>query len=145
MVWIWLALTVILLIVELCTTQLVSVWCALGAGVTTVIVAIFPKIPVPVQVIIFIVSSAVFLLCTKKFVKKFLARNKEQSTNLELYYDKVAVVTEDINNELATGAIKINGLIWTARSENGERIEKDALVIFKKIDGNKAIVERKGE
>ena len=59
--------------------------------------------------------------------------------------DKVAVVTEAINNELATGAVRINGLIWTARSENGETIEKDSLVIFKKIDGNKAIVVRKGE
>ena len=78
-------------------------------------------------------------------LKKFLSRTKEQSTNLELYYDKVAVVTVDINNELATGAVKINGLIWTARSENGETIEKDSLVIFKKIDGNKAIVVRKGE
>ena len=74
-----------------------------------------------------------------------MSRTKEQSTNLELYYDKVAVVTEDINNEFATGAVKINGLIWTARSENGEVIEKDSLVIFKKIDGNKAIVVRKGE
>lgn len=145
MVWVWLALTVALLIAELCTTQLVSIWCALGACVTTVIVAIFPRIPVPVQILIFIAVSAALLFSTKKFVKKFLARTKEQSTNLELYYDKVAVVTEDINNELATGAVRINGLIWTARSENGETIEKDSLVIFKKIDGNKAIVVRKGE
>jgi membrane protein implicated in regulation of membrane protease activity len=85
------------------------------------------------------------LLLTRKFVKKFLARTKEQATNLELYYDKTAIVVEEINNVNATGAVKINGLVWTARSENNEIIEKDAVVIFKKIDGNKAIVVRKGE
>ena len=145
MVWVWLALTIALIVVELCTTQLVSIWCALGACVTTIIVAIFPKIPVPVQILIFIVVSAALLFCTKKFVKKFLARTKEQSTNLELYYNKTAIVVEEIDNIQSTGAVKINGLVWTARSENGEVIERDAVVIFKKIDGNKAIVVRKGE
>ena len=28
MVWVWLALTVALLVAELCTTQLVSIWCS---------------------------------------------------------------------------------------------------------------------
>jgi len=145
MVWVWLGIAVALLVIECCTTDLVSIWLALGSGITTIIVAIFPGIPVPWQIIMFVVFSAVLLTFTRKFVKKYLARTKAQSTNLELYYDKTAVVVEEINNELAQGAIKINGLIWTARSENNEIIEKDALVFFKKIDGNKAIVKRKGE
>ena len=145
MVWVWLGIAVALLVIECCTTDLVSIWLALGSGITTIIVAIFPGIPVPWQIIMFVVFSAVLLTLTRKFVKKYLSRNKSQSTNLELYYDKTAVVVEEINNELAHGAVKVNGLVWTARSENNEVIEKDALVLFKKIDGNKAIVVRKGE
>ncbi len=145
MVWIWLSAAVALFILEMCTTDLVSIWLSIGALLTTVIVAIFPKIPIPWQIFMFIVFSAIMLLLTRKFVKKFLARTKEQATNLELYYDKTAIVVEEINNVNATGAVKINGLVWTARSENNEIIEKDAVVIFKKIDGNKAIVVRKGE
>lgn len=145
MVWIWLSAAVALFILEMCTTDLVSIWLSIGALLTTVIVAIFPKIPIPWQIFMFIVFSAIMLLLTRKFVKKFLARTKEQATNLELYYDKTAIVVEEIDNVNATGAVKINGLVWTARSENNEIIEKDAVVLFKKIDGNKAIVVRKGE
>lgn len=145
MVWIWLSAAVALFILEMCTTDLVSIWLSIGALLTTVVVAIFPKIPIPWQILMFIVFSAIMLVLTRKFVKKFLARTKEQATNLELYYDKTAIVVEEIDNVNATGAVKINGLVWTARSENNEIIEKDAVVLFKKIDGNKAIVVRKGE
>lgn len=145
MVWIWLGIAVSLLIIECCTTDLVSIWLALGSGITTIIVAIFPGIPVPWQIIMFVVFSAILLTLTRKFVKRYLARTKEQATNLELNFDKTAIVVEEINNELAKGAVKINGLVWTARSEDNEIIEKDALVMFKKIEGNKAIVVRKGE
>ena len=145
MVWIWLSAAVALFILEMCTTDLVSIWLSIGALLTTVVVAIFPKIPIPWQILMFIVFSAIMLVLTRRFVKKFLARSKEQATNLELYYDKTALVVEEINNVNATGAVRINGLVWTARSENNEIIEKDAVVLFKKIDGNKAIVVRKGE
>lgn len=145
MVWIWLSAAVALFILEMCTTDLVSIWLSIGALLTTVVVAIFPKIPIPWQILMFIVFSAIMLVLTRRFVKRFLARSKEQATNLELYYDKTAIVVEEINNVNATGAVRINGLVWTARSENNEIIEKDAVVLFKKIDGNKAIVVRKGE
>lgn len=145
MVWIWLSAAVVLFVIEMCTTDLVSIWLSIGALLTTIVVAIFPKIPIPWQIFIFFVFSAIMLVLTRKFVKKFLSRTKEQATNLELYYDKTAIVVEEINNINATGAVKINGLVWTARSENNEIIEKDAVVVFKKIDGNKAIVVRKGE
>ena len=145
MVWVWLGIAVTLLVIECCTTDLVSIWLALGSGITTVIVAIFPNIPIPWQIIMFVVFSAVLLTLTRKFVKKYLARTKDQATNLELNFNKTAVVVEEINNELAQGAVKLHGLVWTARSEDNEIIEKDALVVFKKIEGNKAIVIRKGE
>jgi len=145
MVWVWLSITIVLLIAEVCTTQLISIWCAISAGIVTIIVAIFPKLPIPWQIFIFVILCAVLLLLTKKFVVKFLSRTKEQATNLELYYEKTAIVVEEIDNVKETGAVKINGLIWTARSEDGKVIEKDAVVIFMKISGNKAIVKRKGE
>ena len=55
------------------------------------------------------------------------------------------MVVEEINNIKGQGAVKLNGLVWTARSENDEIIQADEIVTFKKIDGNKAIVIRKGE
>lgn len=145
MVWVWLSIAVVLLIVEIYTTNLVSIWCAIASGVLTILVAIFPKLPIPWQILIFVALSAVLLALTKKLVKRYHLRTGDRSTNLELFYEKTAIVVEEINNIKETGAVKINGLIWTARSENNDVIEKDAVVIFKKISGNKAIVKRKGE
>jgi membrane protein implicated in regulation of membrane protease activity len=60
-----------------------------------------------------------------------------------LNLDKIAVVTEKIDNVAGEGAIKINGLIWTARSIDDSIIEVGELVIFKEIKGNKAFVVKK--
>ncbi len=147
MVWFWLSLTIALIVVELSTTQLVSIWLALGAGITSVVTAIVAsfggKLPVVWQFVIFIAASAILLASTRKLVKKFLKKNKNQETNLELNLDKVAVVTEKIDNVKGEGRIKINGLEWTARSLDDSIIEKDELVIFKEIKGNKAFVIKK--
>lgn len=147
MVWFWFALAIVLLVVEIVTTQLVSIWFSIGAGVSAIVVAIVNSsggsIDLVWQVLIFALVSGVLLLSTRKLAKKLVKRNKNQETNLELNIGKVAVVTETINNVQGEGAIKINGLEWSARSSDDSIINKDELVIFKEIQGNKAIVERK--
>ena len=147
MVWFWLSLAIALVVVELSTTQLVSIWLALGAGITAIITAIVKSfggnLPVVWQFVIFIASAAILLASTRRLVKRFLKKNKNQETNLELNLDKVAVVTERIDNVKGEGTIKINGLEWSARSLDDSVIEKDELVIFKEIKGNKALVIKK--
>ena len=147
MVWIWLSAAVALFILEMCTTDLVSIWLSIGALLTTAVVAIFPKIPIPWQILMFIVFSAIMLVLTRKFVKKFLyKKTNEKKTNLELNIGKEAIVTEDIDNIKGEGAVKINGLVWSAKSYDGNPIKKDEIVVFKEISGNKAVVElKKGE
>ena len=143
MIWFWFALAVALIVVELSTTQLVSVWLAISAAVTAVITAIFPALGLQWQILIFVFLSAVLLVSTRKFVKKFMKRTKEQETNLELYIDKVVVVTEEIDNIKDTGAVKMNGIIWSARSTDGSVIPEGDYAVVKKIQGNKVIVARK--
>lgn len=149
MIWFWLSLTIALIVVELSTTQLVCIWLGLGSAITAIALAIVTSfggtLPVIWQFVIFIVSSAILLASTRRFVKKFLKRNEKQQTNLELNINKVAIVTERIDNLKGEGAIKINGLEWNARSLEDIVIEKDEMVIFKEIRGNKALVIRKGE
>lgn len=147
MVWVWLSLAIALVVVELSTTQLVSIWLALGSAITAIVVGLVSSfggsLPFVWQVMIFVVSSAALLASTRKLVKKLLKKSKKQETNLELNIDKVAVVTEKIDNEASTGSIKINGLIWTARSLDNSVIDEGELVIFKEIQGNKAYVVKK--
>ena len=147
MVWFWLALAIALLVLELITVQLVSIWFSIGAGATAIVLAIVEgaggKLDIAWQVVIFAVVSGVLLLFTRKLAMKLLKKGKNQETNLELNIGKVAVVTEKIDNVRGEGAVKINGLEWSARSLDDSVIEKDELVIFKEIRGNKALVERK--
>lgn len=143
----WLALAIALVVVELATTQIISIWFGAGAAVTAIVTAIVAsfggKLPVVWQLVIFMTVSCALLASTRKFVKKLVKKNKNQETNLDLNIGKVAVVTETIDNIRGEGTVKINGLEWSARSLDDSIIEKDELVIFKEIKGNKAYVERK--
>lgn len=146
MTWVfWIALAVVFFIVEITTTDLVAVWFALAAMALGIITAIFDKLPVVWQIVIFVALSTVLVVLTRRFVKKLTQRRKNQETNLELVVNHTALVVEDIDNDREAGAIKINGLIWSARSANGKRIEKEALVIVQEIQGNKAIVIKNEE
>ena len=140
--WIWFIIAAVFLLVEALTTEMVSIWFAAAAIVSGVIGAIFPTLEILWQILIFVGAAAVLLLSTRKVVKKFLKGKKNQETNLDLYIGHVAVVVDEIDNVEGKGCVKINGNYWTARSENGEKIEENARVIFKRIEGNKAIVER---
>lgn len=147
MVWIWLALAIALVVVELSTTQLVSIWFAISAAITAIITSIVlgfgGNLPIVWQIVIFVTSCVALLASTRKVVKKLLKKSKNQETNLELNLDKVAVVTEKIDNVMGNGAIKINGLVWTARTLDGSIIDVDELVVFKEIKGNTAYVIKK--
>lgn len=145
MVWFWLSLTIILTVVEMSTVQFVSIWFAVGTAISTIIVAIFPTMNIGWQILIFAVVATVLLIATRPLVKRFLEkRTEEQKTNLDLIIGKDAVVTEKIDNTFGTGAVKINGLVWSARTDDEDNIEVGEIVTIKKIVGNKLIITKKG-
>lgn len=144
--WIvWLVLAVVLLIVELIAVDLVSIWFSLSAFFVGLVTALFPELHWGWQIFIFALLATGLLLATRPLVKRFLKRKKGQETNLELVVDHIGIVEEDINNDLAVGSVKINGLVWSARSQNGEVIYKNSFVIVREINGNKLIVEKRKE
>lgn len=143
MMWTWFAVAIGLIIVECATVELVALWFALAALVMGVVTGIATEIELIWQILIFLVLSSIFLAATRPLVKKLMAKRKGGETNLELIVEHTALVTEKIENEYERGAVKINGLIWSARSLDGSPIEKDTLVTVKEIQGNKVIVVKK--
>lgn len=143
MMWVWFALAILLIVVELATVQFVSIWFSASALVTGIVVTIFNDMPIVWQIVLFVVLSVVALFATRPLVKKLTSGSKSSKTNLELNIDKPAVVTEKIDNIKETGAIRINGLVWTARSIDNSVIDVGEIVVFKEISGNKALVLRK--
>ncbi len=141
MEWFWLALAIGLLVVEIVTTQFITIWFAISAGVVAIITALADGFPVYWQIIIFVVLSVALLLATRPLVKKLLKKRTEaQKTNLDLLIGNEAIVVEEIENISGKGAVKLRGTTWSAKSEDNQVIKEGEIVIFKKIEGNKAIV-----
>ena len=53
-----------------------------------------------------------------------------------------AIVTEDINNLQQTGAVKLEGKVWSARSADETLIPAGTVVRIVRIEGVKVFVRR---
>lgn len=138
MTMVWIALMVVFLIVEGATAGLASIWFALGALVALAGERLHA--PLWLQITLFIVASVAALLVTRPLARKYV-NAKIQPTNADMVIGVEARVTERIDNIEGTGAVSAGGKIWTARSATGDSIEKDSLIIVRKIEGVKLIVE----
>ena len=89
------------------------------------------------------IGSAVLLFLTRPLAVKYLNKGAVH-TNADSLIGKEAVVTEKIDNLKSTGAVQVNGQVWTARSVNPEHsIEKDEIVMVRAIEGVKLIVGKR--
>ena len=137
----WLILLIILLVIEAISLELTTIWFAGGA--LAAFIAALVGADVVVQVVLFLAVSIVLLVFTRPVAMRYLNRNNTP-TNAESLIGEQAVVTQTINNLMGRGVVLVNGMEWTARSqENSEMIEKDTIVRILRIDGVKLIVERK--
>ena len=135
---IWLVLTVILLIVEaVCPYHLVCIWFAVGSAVA-MITALF-GVPVWVQGLVFLVVSCGLLAAMMPWVKKVL-NPKIEKTNVDSVIGSRGYVTESIDNLRSAGQVKLGGMVWTARSRDGQTIEEGRLVQVERIEGVKVFV-----
>ena len=140
MVFVWLVIAVVLGISEAATVALVSIWFAIGA-VAAMVPAYF-NAPFWVQILVFILVSALCFVFTRPFFKKIIRVNK-QPTNVDRLVGQEGVATDDIENIECRGKVFISGLTWSARSETGELIPQGAVVTVKKIEGATLVVKRK--
>ena len=140
MVCVWLVIAVVLGIFEAATVALVSIWFAIGA-VAAMVPAYF-NAPFWVQILVFILVSALCFVFTRPFFKKIIRVNK-QPTNVDRLVGQEGVATDDIENIECRGKVFISGLTWSARSETGELIPQGAVVTVKKIEGATLVVKRK--
>ncbi|MBO5022139.1 MAG: NfeD family protein [Clostridia bacterium] len=140
MFWIWLAVIVVSVIIEVLTLDLVAVWFSVGAVVPFILSAI-GGVPLEIELIIFVVPSALLIIFVRKYAQKLLFKNMNTKTNVHAQEGKRYRLLEDADFE-KNGSIKINDVVWTAVSENGEKISRGQLVEITKIDGNKMVVKR---
>ena len=134
---IWLGLLVAFAIGEAATVGLVSIWFA--AGALAALICALPGGPLWLQIVLFIAVSALCMLAIRPIATRYF-NSKVEPTNADRIIGTETVVTEDINNLQATGAVRIGGITWSARTEDGRTVPKDTLVRVLRIEGVKVIV-----
>jgi len=137
-VYFWLGATVVFGAVEALTVGIVSIWFALGSLAALIAAALHAEMWL--QITVFLEVSAFALIATRPLVKKKILL-RTTPTNSDMVIGESAVVEEEIDNLAGIGAVKVQGKIWSARSDNGEQIPAGSIVRVSKIEGVKLIVK----
>lgn len=139
----WLIALAVLLIIEIITLGLTTIWFAGGALIAFLISLVSDNLIV--EFIAFFVISFALLIFTRPVAARYFNKEREK-TNCDLLIGKEAKVTKQIDNLNATGEVVIDGKAWTARALNENHIiEQGKRVIIKEISGIKLIVDVKEE
>ncbi|MBR6340418.1 MAG: NfeD family protein [Treponema sp.] len=135
--WFWVAVTIICVVIESLTLALTTIWFGISAFVLVFLA--FTPLPFVAQVFIFVALALVLLIFTRPVVKKKLSQ-KQIATNYERVIGQIAVVTKKIT-ALDKGAVKINGMEWTAAVKEDLVLEKGSKCIIEEIAGVTAYVK----
>lgn len=133
LVYIWLGVLALMVVIEMLTTQLVTIWFAAGALVSFFI-ALAGVDKVWIQILAFVLVSAFALILTRPLVRK-ITKQKIVPTNADMVLGKTGIVTERVDNLTETGLVKVGGAVWTARSADGSVIEANTTVHIQEIRG----------
>lgn len=135
---VWLIIFAILIIVEIATMGLTTVWFAGGAVIACILAAL--KLPLWVQIVGFLISSFALLFFTRPVAQRYFNKTRLR-TNVEAAIGRQAIVVSEIDNLQGIGRVNLGSMEWSARTEDGSVLKPGAVVIVKRVEGNKLIVE----
>lgn len=136
---IWLIIFIATFIIEITTMSLVTIWFSAGALVAMLVK--YGGFHISAQIIGFIVTSILTFLVFRPVLIKHI-RTPKVRTNVDSLIGETGEVIRDIT-PLAYGQVKVNNQIWTAKTIEGDRIKKDAIVEILQIEGVKLVVKQK--
>lgn len=139
MPFIWIGFAVLMVVCEAFTSQLVSIWFVIGS-VCAAVSSIFFKDNILIQSLVFLVVSLVALIVTRPLVARFKAKKQITSTNADRVIGKTGVLLSDISDVLSVGQVKVDGEIWSAKTENNNLKAGDKVRVLA-IEGVKLIVK----
>ena len=137
MIVIWLAVALVMLLIEALTVGLATIWFAAGALVA--LLAALLDFSIAVQIVLFLAVSICLLVFTRKiFVEKLKAGSEK--TNVDALVGEKGVVISPIH-PYEVGQVKVGGQVWSAVGKNpDETFAVDQLVKINAIEGVKLVV-----
>ena len=139
---IWITVGILCLIVEIITPGFF--FFSIGGGaITTGITARFIS-NMPIQVVIFAISTLISFILMKRF-SKYLLKNEAVNSNIFALPDKIGVVSKIILPN-KKGYVKIEGEEWSAISSSPtDTIPEGSQVKVLQLEGNKLVVTIQSE
>lgn len=139
----WLIIFVVLLIIEIFTMGLTTVWFA-GGAIAAFLTGLM-GFGTFAQFVVFAIVSIFLILVTRPIAIKYF--NKErQKTNAESLIGQQALVLEDVDTLQAHGLVEVNGQEWSAKTDEPDgHIAKNTVVVIDGIQGVKLIVRAREE
>ena len=125
MAYVWIALAIVMVLVEIATVQLVSVWFMVGA-LCAALTTLFTD-SIVIQLAVFVGVSLLALLVTRPLVRRL----KENRVQLRTNIDRLESV----------GQAKVLGKVWSVKTDNPPLKEGDTVRVIA-VDGVKLIVEK---
>lgn len=139
-IWMWLAASGALLVVEILTVDLLFASLAFSALLAAGANAL--GFNVVVQGVVFGVGAAGSLMFLRPIALRHLKKKPaDHATNIEALIGAPALTLSVVNQN--SGLVKLSGETWSARSNTGE-IEVGLQVEVVAIEGATAVVKRKG-
>lgn len=136
---IWLVIVAVMLIIEIFTMGLTTIWFSIGA-LASAIAAAFGA-PLVIQIVLFVVVSLLIMFLVRPFAMRVV--NKERmKTNIDAVVGEQAVVQETIDNLKEQGKVIFRGVDWMARSIDNSLISEGELVQIEEVSGVKLVVKR---
>ena len=138
----WFAVAAILMIIEIATLGLTTIWFAVGA-----LIAGFLHMAgcnIWIQVTAFVAVALLLLFMTRPLASRYL-NSQVKRTNADSLIGEICLVSQAIDNLKGEGQVMVRGQEWTARSVDGSHIEEGRKVKITAISGVKLMVEQAEE
>ena len=135
----WLILVAVMLVIEIFTMGLTTIWFSLGAVAAAIAAGL--GAPLWVQILLFTVVSVVIMILVRPFALKVMDRNRTR-TNIDEVIGKQAEVIEPIDNQKEQGKVRFRGVEWMARSVDGSTVAVGDVVTVEEVSGVKLLVKK---
>lgn len=136
----WLALCVVLLLLEMTAPTFYLFFFGIAALITMVFAFFIHQIPSLLG--IFVLSSAFLLIFIRPITRRmFLLPRQSRASNVAALVDAVGTITNEVGGDVRKGTIVIQGEEWSCIAAGPEHLPKGTRAKVLRISGNKVVVE----
>lgn len=138
--FVWLAVIIVTIIIEIITVGLTSIWLT-GGALAALFVCLLGG-HWGLQLAVFFAVTFILIYFTRPWALKYL-EGRKTATNYEETIGKTVRITETVDNKRGLGKADYNGMEWTARSKDEDitfAVDEQAVVC--EVQGVKLILEK---